>query len=418
MCKPISIFCITIIFLFTYISSQAQKDTVSSDGLFEAARHAAFKEDNYSKAILYSKKALAISPNYADIRIFLGRLYTWSKQYDTAVVCFEKVIQANPKNEDAYIAYIDMCYWNDDLHKALNLCNEAVSQQINLFDIQLRKAKILNALKKYDEAAIIVDSILHQYKNNTEARTLAARIRDNRSINKLGISYTHTKFDNFPYADPWHLLSVDYSRRTKIGSVIGRINYANRFKDNGVQYELEAYPKISPTFYSYLNIGYSNNVGIFPNYRGGFSLYANLPASFEAELGFRYLKFTGDPTWIYTIYVGKYYSSFLFGFRTYLTPSIQSISQSYALNVRYYYRGSDDFIAATIGTGISPDDRPSAIQLDSKYKLLSRKASAEWRYSLNRFHIITIDFAWINQEYSPAKKGNQYEFGIGYLYRF
>jgi YaiO family outer membrane protein len=125
----------------------------------------------------------------------------------------------------------------------------------------------------------------------------------------------------------------DYTRTTGIGSVTGRVNYANRFKNNGLQYELEAYPHISKTFYSYVSVGYSDSIGVFPHWRGGFSLYANLPKSFEGELGMRYLQFSGDPTFIYTAYLGKYYKSWLFSARTYVTPGTftKTLSASYAM---------------------------------------------------------------------------------------
>src|SRR5690348_383736 len=67
-------------FVLIFITSHAySQDTLTSDGLFNAARDAAFKQDNYPKAIDYCKRGLTISPAYADINIFLGRLYTWSK---------------------------------------------------------------------------------------------------------------------------------------------------------------------------------------------------------------------------------------------------------------------------------------------------------------------------------------------------
>lgn len=56
------------------VSVSAQQ--VSSDSLFTDARSVAFEKKDYSQAIQLSKEALAISPGYSDIRIFLGRLYT------------------------------------------------------------------------------------------------------------------------------------------------------------------------------------------------------------------------------------------------------------------------------------------------------------------------------------------------------
>lgn len=111
-------------------------------------------------------------------------------------------------------------------------------------------------------------------KNNpslTEARSLASRIKENSAKNKVSLSYDYIYFDK-QFNDPWHLVSVDYGRQTKYGSIIGRVNYANRFNTNGYQFELDMYPRISNTFYAYVSGGVSNTVGVFPKYRGGFAL--------------------------------------------------------------------------------------------------------------------------------------------------
>ena len=146
----------------------------------------------------------------------------------------------------------------------------------------------------------------------------------------------------------------------------------------------------------------------------------NLPKSYEADLGFRYLKFSGDPTWIYTGYLGKYYKSWLFGVRTYVTPSTftSTVSASYTASARYYFGGSDDVIGFNAGYGISPDDRLNSIQLDSKIKLISYKAGVSFKKKLSKFSVLSVDGTWFNQEYLPQTKGNQYQFSLGWLQRF
>ncbi|MCW3087632.1 MAG: hypothetical protein JWQ78_1018 [Sediminibacterium sp.] len=404
-----------------YISpeSPVQRDTASADGLLTAARRAAFdnKDHEQAKSILYH--ALAISPNYADIKIFLGRIHTWNSNYDSARYYFSDVLRSNPGYEDAAVAYGDMEYWNSNYDKALSIVSDALVLHPSSEDLLVRKAKILSAMRRYGEADNTIQEALRINKNNTDARAIAMRIKEQSSSNKIGFSYDYVYFDK-QFADPWHLASFDYTRRTGIGSITGRINYAIRFKENGVQYELDAYPRISKTFYTYLNAGYSDNVGVFPNWRGGFSLYANLPKSFEGELGVRYLKFSGDPTWIYTAYLGKYYKSWLFSGRTYLTPSTfaSAVSASYSVAARYYYGSADDMIGATMGYGISPDDRFNSIQIDSKIRLVSYKAGLSFKKKLSRFSVLSLDGSWVNQEYLPQTKGNQYQFSLGWLLRF
>jgi YaiO family outer membrane protein len=412
MIKQLSIILILVFFSFKLFS----QDSTTSDGLFQRARTAAFDEKNYPKAIELSKKALAISPNYSDIRIFLGRVYTWSNQYDSAKAAFEYVLGYAPDNEDASTAYTDLEYWNDNNEAALGVANNGLKHHPNSEALLVRKARIFYALRRYQESAAVIDAVLKLNKNNTEARALSERIKEAVAKNRIGVSYDFTTFDK-QFADPWHIISIDYGRQTKLGSFTARINYANRFKNSGVQYEIDAYPRINKTFYSYVSFGYSGDVGVFPKYRAGASLYINLPKSFEAEVGTRYLYFS-DATWIYTLYLGKYYKSWLFGARTYLTPSANNISQSYNVMARYYYGGADDYLHFNIGTGISPDDRPSAILLNSNYKLQSNRASLAWKKSFNKLNVIAINGGWVNQEYLPKTKGNQFDIGISYQRRF
>ncbi len=405
---------------FTFIAGLGSaQDTTSSDGLFQAARKAAFDNSDYTTAKNYLYRGLQISPDYADLKVFLGRIHTWTKNYDSARFYFNAVLLKDPSYEDASSALADLEYWNDDNTKALAICESALKFHPESENLLVKKAKILNSARRFEEAQTTIDHALKINHNNTEARSLADKIKESSSKNKIGLSYDYVSFDK-QFADPWHQLSFDYTRTTGIGSITGRINYANRFKENGVQYEIEAYPHISKTFYSYVSAGYSDNVGVFPQWRGGFSLYANLPKSYECELGFRYLKFSGDPTWIYTGYLGKYYKSWLFGFRTYLTPSTftSTVSASYTASARYYYGSADDVIGFNAGYGISPDDRLNSIQLNSAAKLTSYKAGVSFKKKISKHSVITTDGSWFNQEYLPQTKGNQYQLSIGWLQRF
>jgi YaiO family outer membrane protein len=387
----------------------------SSDKLFEMARRAAFDEKNYPLAIHLSKSALIKSPSYSDIRVFLGRIYTWSDKDDSARQSFDYVLENSPDNTDAYVAYSDLEYWSDRYEIALQLVERGLKQNARSKDLLYRKAKILNALNRRAEASKALEELLQIDPKHADGRLLSVRLRDGISKYKIGVTYDYTYFDK-QFKDPWHTASFDFSRRTNIGSVGAHLNFANRFGRDGLQYEIDAYPKLFKNIYSYVAFAYSTDVGIFPEYRGGFSLFANLPKSFEAELGFRYLHFSDD-TWIYTAALGKYYKSWLFTAKTYLTPGIASLSQSYNVLARYYFGGADDFLGLAAGTGISPDDRLSSILLNDVQNLISHRASVEYRRAINKRHIFTIGSGWVNREYLPKVKGNQVEVNLAYQIR-
>lgn len=410
--KRIVFFC----FLTLLTSTAFAQDTTGADGLFAAARNQAFENKNYTEAIRLSQKALVVNAADIDIIVFIGRVYTWAKQPDSARVYFERALQQKNIHEDVYAAYADLEFWNDNKEKALNLIRQGLEHSPNSLELMLRRAKILNANKEFKQAILAIDTILKLDKNNTDARALASQIRDNVSKNRIGIKYDYVSFDK-QFPAPWHLASIDYTRQTKAGAFTARLNYANRFSMDGLQYELESYPRFSKTFYAYANIGYSDNVGVFPKWKAGASLYANLPKAFEAELGMRYLYFN-SAAYIYTLYIGKYYKSFLFGARTYLAPASSNISQSYSIIARYYYGGIDDYIGLLAGAGLSPDDRRVNVQLNSSYKLQTYMAELTLRKAIRKLNIITINFSVLNQEYTSGVTDNQLQAGVGYIRRF
>ena len=403
--------------LLAFINSNSlfAQEQLSSDQLFQQARTAAFDKKDYGLATELGKKALIISPDYVDIRIFLGRVYTWWDKSDSAREYFKKVLDQQPENEDAFSAYADLEYWNNQYEQSLLICENGLTFHPDSKVLLMKKAKSLMALKKNKEANNVLNNLLKTDPKNSEARSLAEKINDQSAKNKLGISYDLATFDK-QFDDPWHIVSLDYSRNTKAASFIGRMNYANRFKTNAVQFEADAYPRISKTFYGYLNAGLSDKSGIFPQYRGGFSLYANLPKSFEAEAGFRYLYFN-DPTWIYTASLGKYFKNYWCNFRTYITPATESVSNSYSITTRYYFKETNYF-GVGLGTGISPDEKANNIQLANLYKLKSYRISADYRNTFKTFNSILLSFSMLQQEYLPKVTGNQYLFSVGYQRRF
>lgn len=407
--------CLFILAVLLAISLALRAQDTTADGLYASARKAAFEDKNNPQAILLCKKALLIAPNYTDIVVFLGRLYTWEKKPDSARVYMQEALQQIPGAEDTYSAYTDLEFWNKNNDTALAIVQKGLSYHPASVELLLRKAKILNEKKDFSASLSVIDSILTLDKGNAEARALGYEIRDYTSKNKIGIRYDHAYFDK-QFPDPWDMVSIEYDRLTKAGAFIARINYANRFKMSGYQYELEAYPRISKTFYAFGNIGHSDTMGIFPHWSGGGSLFANLPKAFEAELGFRYLYFHSGIL-IYTADIGKYYKSFQFGIRTYLVPTL-NISQAYFGEVRYYFGGASDFVGLSGGWGIAPDDARVNVQFNTSFLLKSYSSELKLSHTIKKFNVLTLNVLLLNQEFMPHLTGNQLQGGIGYVRRF
>ncbi|MCL6098000.1 MAG: YaiO family outer membrane beta-barrel protein [Bacteroidetes bacterium] len=398
-----------LIFLFS-ISLFAQNQ-LSSDELFVKARDAAFNQKNRKLARELCKTILIKSPNYSDVSVFLGRLYTWDSMYDSARTVLTNVLRRDSTNEDAINAAIDLEYWSGNSPKALEYCNRGLGYNPTSSDFLLKKARVLDDLERYDEAFAVLEKLLSLNSSNSDALSFAERLKEKVRKNAIGVTYEYDKFDKT--FDPWQLGSISYSRRTPIGTAIVRMNLARRFGTNGAQYEVDMYPRFGNGIYSYLNFGYSQD-GLFPKNRYGASLYISLPLSFEIDGGFRLLRYSSD-TWIYTFALGKYYGNYWFSLRTFITPSVEKASHSYSLIVRYYFSSADDYLALSVGTGITPDE--TSIDLQGNW-LKSNKFGLEYQSKVSRVLILNVSGDYNSEEYLTDSFRTKLSFGMGIKFLF
>ncbi|UTX49583.1 tetratricopeptide repeat protein [Chryseobacterium sp. MA9] len=73
-------FLLALLFPITMYGQQ----NLTADELFVKARNTAFEQKDYTTSIALAKEALEKAPNYTDISVFLGRLYTWNKDLAAA----------------------------------------------------------------------------------------------------------------------------------------------------------------------------------------------------------------------------------------------------------------------------------------------------------------------------------------------
>lgn len=397
--------------IYLLCASLFAQNQLSSDELFVKARDAAFNQKNRKLAREICKTILIKSPNYSDVSVFLGRLYTWDSMYDSARAVLTNVLLKDSTNEDAINAAIDLEYWSGNSPKALEYCNRGLTYNPTSSDFLLKKARVLDDMERYDEAFVVLEKLISLKSDNTDALAFAERLKEKVRKNAIGVTYEYDKFDKT--FDPWQLGSISYSRRTPIGTTILRINLARRFGTSGVQYEIDMYPRFGDGIYSYLNIGFSK-VGVFPKNRYGASLYISLPLSFEIDGGFRLLRYSSD-TWIYTFALGKYYGNYWFSLRTFITPQIEKASYSYSLIVRYYFSTAYDYLALSIGTGITPNE--TSIDFQGNW-LKSNKLGLEYQSQVSRVLILNFSGDYYGDEYLRDSFRTKLSLGMGIKFLF
>lgn len=388
---------------------------LDSDELFALARKEAFDKNSYPQAVQLAKQALDKSPDYHEIRIFLGRLYTWSDKPDSARAAFETVLAKEPHNEEALNAAFDLEYWGKNYRRALEISDFGLRSYPESESFAVKKAKALNSLKNPDEAVKTAKNFIINNPNSYELAALAESIRIENLKNRISAGYNLFYFDK-RFDQPWNYANISYGFETKkIGSYTLSLNYANRFSSNGAELEMDTYPNIIDGLYAYIGAAASTS-SIFPKYRIGFSLYKSLPFSMEAEGGLRHLQFS-SATNVFVAGLGKYIGNYFIGLRSFLTPSEDALSKSFNFSFRYMLSDDrNDFVNLTVGTGISPDDRARQILIYRSLK--SVKVMGDYSRHISKTMLLSISGGWVNEEYASETFGNQFSAGLGLQKRF
>jgi YaiO family outer membrane protein len=373
---------IKLTFIVTFFSVQlfGQQKTFKGDPdkSFENARKMAFNQQRKQAqdTLLF---ILTKYPDYQDIRSFLATTYSWDGDYIKARKEFTAILDIDSKRKDTWIAAIKNELWGDAPYIALEMSNKALEKFTADPEILLLKAKAQEKTSTLEEALSTIQFILE--KNPADQNAIEYKINLNNSLsqNTIGIS-SAVDFYSKTF-DPMQYHTLKYARQTKYGSIMAKVNFNRRFNENGMQYEVDIYPKIAKGFYAYANLGFSNSF-LFPDVRYGAELYKSLPKSFEISLGFRTLKYT-TTTNIYTGSVGWYKGNSYFSFRPYLTPGANGMSKSGTFTYRYYGSDAENYIGISAGMGFSPENNQfnSSSTIDPIVNLKSQKINFSYYFS-------------------------------------
>lgn len=145
------------------------------EALFIYARQAAF-DQRYEEARLIGRHVLRDHPNYHDMRVLVGRTYSWNGDYAEAETYFRDVIRRNPLYADAYSALADAERWNGQLKQSLQVIEQGLAQVPEDAALLLQKAKTLSQLERPQAALQAVNASLRTDPDNDEARELRERL--------------------------------------------------------------------------------------------------------------------------------------------------------------------------------------------------------------------------------------------------
>ncbi|WP_430966860.1 YaiO family outer membrane beta-barrel protein [Spongiimicrobium sp. 2-473A-2-J] len=393
------------------LGAQGTTYTGDPDVSYYNARNLAFN-DQRTQARDTLQRILSKYPEYADVRELLGKTYSWDGRYDEARRHFNKITSVERKNKAVWIAAIKNEIYAKNYPIALGLANKALIYIENDTDILNLRTKVMDLLGAKKDSAN--EEGTAPPKDSLEAKVLKNRVGVINSFEIFDVVY-----------EPMFYSSVEYRRETDAGSIIPRINYANRFETHGIQYEMDFYPKISKRFYGYLNYGFSQ-ADIFPDHRAGAELYANLPKNLEASLGMRYLDFSTSNATVLTGSIGHYMGNYYFSLRPYVTPrSDGPTSFSGSLLVRKYLRDGENYLGLNAIYGNAPELKQLLVNdvllSESLLYIESQRLELEYQFTAkDRPNLYRANLGLTRQElvFEPGKFFWAISAGINYQVKF
>lgn len=412
---------IILLIIFNKFCIRSQEiSNISGDSILNIAKKFAYNGNREESRKILNQIIENDSKNY-EAKTLLGRTYSWDKEYKNAKNVFSQILKDKFDYKDAILAMIDVQSWSGNNDSALFYANYGLSFFENDETFLIKKAKFLDKENNTKEAISILKDVLNKNPENVEAKELLRII--NTGKNKITLEHTFEFFEK-PYIKRWHISTLQYSRKTPLGTVVGSFNLSDIVWDKetlynsniGKQVEVDFYPKLSKNNYGYLNYGYSNLI-MFPKHRAGAEIYQKLPHKFEASLGARFLQFfSSDKSikniFIYTGSVGLYYSNFWFSLRPFITPKESGISQSYNLTVRYYLSDGENYFNLLIGTGSSPDENTGSILTANPNYLNSKRVRLGLTKAVFHNFYSTVQIGYSYEEYRESTFRNVYQFNI------
>lgn len=361
-------------------------------------------QKRYAEAESICQKMLDASDN-SDVRFYFGLILSWDGKYDQAREQFAKLESTRGSNLEFIYAQYNVEYWADAYAAALNILNRGLTSHPHDEGLMLRKAKMLSYLGDRQKAREQIDKVLIVNPNSTEAYDLLATVNAYKRKNTITLDFSNDQFSGTTL--PWYSSYLQYTRRTKIGSIIGRFNYTNRFSSNAYQVELDGYLSFWKGGYFYVNGGYSWT-SLFPSFRNGLEYFVSLPNAFEASLGYRYMHFTSSDVLLYTGTVGKYFGNYWMSVRPQFRFQSSKISYSVRLTTRRYFSNADTYLGVEAGYGNSPDFLHQNIDYSYLARLKSWSFAASYNQRLAQLWVLSLKFSYSKEEIVKDSFRSQY----------
>jgi len=341
------------------------------------ARQLAYSgKEHRDQALMILKEYLKQNDD-SDARVLYGIVLSWQGRYDESREQLKQVLAGNPTHADALPALINVEFWSGHPENAEMLAREALVRKPDNIDLLLLQARALRRMNRNREAQAVLDHVLTLDSKNQAARQMRREITTTTLNREVLISHSYDWFSDGRSGQ--HETSLSMKSPTPYGSVIGRINRADRFDTTDYQTELDFYPHYRQGTYGYFNVGYSPRGNLYPSYRVGTDLYQSIGHGLEISGGYRRLGFSTGVD-ILTFSLAKYFHNWLFTGRGFVVPGDPGTSGTAVFSARYFLgsEGLHDYLEFRYSHGASPAQAQTLQDIevlsDSRYSIAFDKA--------------------------------------------
>ncbi len=357
----------------------------AEDALARARELAFSGKQHRAEALQVLKQHLAEDPSDNEARTFYGIVLSWEGDWNESRAQLQQVVSQNPDHADALPALINVELWSDRPQRAEELARGSLQRRPGNPQMMLLLARALRNENRPRDAVRELDQLLAVQPDNVQA----LEMRHSMEVDSWGYQV------NADYTFDWygqgrggqHESSLAFRVPTKLGALYLRESRADRFDSSSYLSEIELYPHIRPGTYGYLEFGGSADSNLYPQYRVAADLYQSLGHGWEISGGYRHLKFTTD-TNIATWALSKYYRSWLFTGRMYITPDEPGTSTSGTFIARRFFgtEGLHDYIEFRFSQGASITQARTTTEAESlnstRFAVTLDKAIGHWAVAL------------------------------------
>lgn len=356
------------------------------------------KMNNLKGAEELAKKYLEQYPHDVDVQLLLASVLYQEKDYDSAktILVQAKAEYPNDPDVDALLASVNLILRNQDVVSAYvdkidadikdknyagatDVLNLALNKYPENAELQKRKAVLKGAKDQQEtklkteqpaqaaqavtpsQAPVVPERSATVFSpSNLQATNILNAVVTDYATKKYGPNQMGFNQQSIYGTSPdgyWDFSSLYYTRSMDFGMVLGSLNYASRFGFKGWQGAAEAIVKFTKTFYVDINLAYASNLNLFPDWTAGAEGYITLPAAIQISFGDLYRAIRPKYFNTYTASIEKDIGDYALIFRPYMYIPQRGInSVLYTGTVRRYIGdSSDQFFAATLGYGMTPD---------------------------------------------------------------